>query len=234
MLSVVWLTACGAACGDQSPCRMPSGPTNEHRFVSALGENCPAKSSEAVKKGKLEVYVCAIPPVLLGDAHSEPMAMPLSVLARLITTRGSLADHPIRPSLMTTAGDAKLLRLLTTGILTIRTSDFEAWYRSERAKGTWPSQRSKSNPRRAGRPTKRTEGLRNGVIKLVRDGQWSGKKSLPELRRLLGALGNIAPSVDTLARLVDQLHSEAGESEYRRNKRRRKRVATPIPQKPLP
>jgi hypothetical protein len=184
----------------------------------------------AVKEGKLDVYVC----VTRGHGHSEPMALPVTILAQLITTRGSLSDHPIRPSLITTAGAAKLLHLLTKGILTIRTSDFEAWYRSERAKGKWPSQPSKSNPRRAGRPTKRTEGLRNGVIKLVRDGQWSGKKSVPELRRLLGALGNIAPSVDTIARLVDQLHSETGESDYRRNKRRRKRMAPPIPQKPLP
>jgi len=188
----------------------------------------------AVKKGKLDAYVCVTPPVLLGDGLFEPTPLPVTVLARLITTRGSLPDHPIRPSLTTTAGDAKLLRLLTIGILVIRTSDFEAWYRSERAKGKWPSQRSKSNPRRAGRPTMCTEGLRNAVIGLVRDGQWSGKKSLPELRRLLGALGNIAPSVHTLARLVDQLHSETGESEYRRNRRRRKRMATPISQKPIP
>jgi hypothetical protein len=86
----------------------------------------------AVKKGKVDVYVCAIPQVLLEDGHFETMAVPGSVLARLITTRGSLPDHPIRPSIMTTAGDAKLLRLLTIGILAIRTTDLRGTGRNER------------------------------------------------------------------------------------------------------
>ena len=71
------------------------------------------------------------------------MTVPVSVLARLITTRGSLPDHPIRPTIKTAEGDEKLLGLLTVGVLVIRASDFDVWYRSDRAKGKWPSQRSR-------------------------------------------------------------------------------------------
>lgn len=66
----------------------------------------------------------------------EPVTVPVSVVARLISTRGSLPDHPIRPTIKTAEGDA-------VGVLVIRASDFDVWYRSDRAKGKWPSQRSR-------------------------------------------------------------------------------------------
>jgi hypothetical protein len=59
-------------------------------------------------------------------------------------------------------GTRKLFALLTVGLLVVRTSDFDVWYQSERAKGRWPSQRSKLKIN--GRPTKQTDRLRDAVL----------------------------------------------------------------------
>src|SRR2546430_202195 len=63
----------------------------------------------AVKNGRLAVYVFAEPQALFksralarrSPQELEPVTVPVSVLARLSTTRGSLPDHPIRPSIKT-------------------------------------------------------------------------------------------------------------------------------------
>jgi hypothetical protein len=192
-------------------------------------EQAGRRLTAAVKKGKLAVYVFAEPQALFkrrplarrSPQQLEPVTVPVSVLARLTTTRGSLADHPIRPSIKTAEGDEKLFGLLTVGVLVIRASDFDVWYRSERAKGKWPSQRSRSKIG-GGRPTKQTKQVRKAVIGLVRDRKWSGKVSIAKLHRLLITSGDIeVPSPDTLARLVDQLHAETGEAEFFRAKRAR-------------
>jgi hypothetical protein len=83
--------------------------------------------------------------------------------------------------------------LLTVGLLVVRTSDFDVWYQSERAKGRWPSQRSKLKIN--GRPTKQTDRLRNAVLALVHDHKWSGKDPISVLHRMLVASGySEAPS----------------------------------------
>ena len=126
-------------------------------------------------------------------------------------------------TIKTAEGDVKLLGLLTVGVLIIRARDFDAWYRSERAKGKWPSQRSKLKIG-GGRPTKQVERLRKAVIKLVHDGKWSGKASIAKLNRLLIDSGGFeVPSPDTLARLVERLHAETGEAEFFRAKRTRRK-----------
>jgi hypothetical protein len=184
----------------------------------------------AVTKGKLAVYVLAEPRAIENRALARrsprewaPVTVPASVLARLRTTRGSLPDHAIRPSIKTAEGDVKLLGLLTVGVLNIRARDFDAWYRSERAKGKWPSQRSRLKIA-SGRPTKQVERVRKAVIELVHDGKWSGKASIAKLHRLLIASGGFeVPSPDTLARLVEQLHAETGEAEFFRAKRTRRK-----------
>jgi len=112
-------------------------------------EQAGQRLTAAVKKGRLAVYVFAEPQALFksralarrSPQELGPVAVPMNVLARLSTTRGSLPDHPIRPSIKTAEGDEKLLGLLT--VLVIRAGDFDVWYRSERAKGKWPSQRSR-------------------------------------------------------------------------------------------
>ena len=116
-----------------------------------------------------------------------------------------------------------MLGLLTIGILIIGARDFDAWYRSERAKGKWPSQRSKLKIG-GGRPTKEVKRVRKAVIELVHDGKWSGKASIAKLHRLLIASGGFeVPSPDTLARLVERLHAETGEAEFFRAKRTRRK-----------
>ena len=86
----------------------------------------------AAVKGKLAIYVFANPQVRSED-HSlavcspekiEPVAVPVPVVKRLIASRGSLPDHPIRPSLKTADGKEKLFAFLTVGLLVVRASDF--------------------------------------------------------------------------------------------------------------
>jgi len=117
------------------------------------------------------------------------------------------------------------------GVLLVRTTDFEAWYQSERGKGKWPSQRSKSKLKiGSGRPTKQTETMRNAVIRLVREEKWGGEIGVTELRRLLIDSGrNDVPSTDTLRRMVDQLHRETGEPAlFRKAPARRKRLKNAV------
>jgi hypothetical protein len=194
-------------------------------------EQAGQRLTAAVKKGRLAVYVFAEPQALFksralarrSPQELKPVTVPVSVLARLSTTRGSFPDHPIRPSIKTAEGDEKLLGLLTVGVLVIRAGDFDVWYRSDRAKGKWPSQRSRLKIG-GGRPTKQGERVRSAVIGLVRDGKWSGKVSIAKLHRLLNTSGDIeVPSPDTLARLVDQLHAEIGEAGFLRAKRPRRK-----------
>ena len=152
------------------------------------------------------------------------MVVPVSVLKRLITSHGSLPDHPIRPSMKAAEGNERLFALLAVGVLVVRADDFDGWYQSERAKGRWPSQESKE--KKDGRPTKQTGALRNAVLALVHDHKWNGKGPISALHRLLVASGRSdVPSQDTLARLVDQLHTETGEPGLLRISRVRRKQA---------
>jgi hypothetical protein len=186
-------------------------------------EKAASRLRAAAVGGELEVYVVAKPQgrskirKLTGRAREEiePVVVPVGVLNRLMTSRGGLPDHAIRTSIKIAGGDERLMALLTTGLLVVRTKNFEAWYRSERAKGKWPSQRSRKTASE-GRPTRQTEALRNAVLGLVHDLKWNGEAGIAELRRLLVASGRPAPSSDTLARLVDQMHRETGEAGLRR------------------
>src|SRR5258705_2442465 len=195
------------------------------------GEKAGRRLRAAAVRGKLAIYIFAKPQVRSGDHHLtdcspekiEPLVVPVNVVKRLIASRGGLPDHPIRPSIKTAEGNEKLFALLTVGLLVVRASDFDVWYQSERAKGRWPSQRSKLKIN--GRPTKQTDPLRNAVVALVHDDKWNDKNPISALHRLLVASGRSdVPSQDTLARLVDQLNRETGEAALLRTPRpRRKR-----------
>jgi hypothetical protein len=149
----------------------------------------------------------------------EPLVLPVSVLERLITSHGCLPDHPIRPSMKTAGGNAELFASLANGLLVVRVKEFDVWYQSELSKGNWPSQRSKE--KKSGRPTKQTEAVRNAVLALVHDRKWNGKDPISALHRLLVDSGHSdVPSQDTLARLVDRLHSETGEPGLLRMRRK--------------
>jgi len=190
-------------------------------------EQAGKRLTAAVRRGELSVYVAVDPERSLEhlvsppDVLSAPVTVPTGVLNQLITSRGSLQDHPIRPSIVAAEGDQRLLRLLDVGMLLLREGDFKVWYQSEHAKGKWPSQRSKAKSGR-GRPTKQTDTLRNAALGLVREERWSGNMGVTKLRRLLIASGrDDVPSVDTLARLVDQLHRETGAPALFRKTRRK-------------
>jgi hypothetical protein len=150
------------------------------------------------------------------------VVVPVGVLNGLMTSRGGLPDHAYRPSIKTAGGDEGLLALLTTGLLVVRTMEFEVWYRSERAKGRWASQRARKK-KPEGRPSKQTEALRNAIFGLVRDLKWNGKAGITALHNLVVISGRSdIPSPDTLARLVDRMHQETGEAELRRTARARR------------
>jgi hypothetical protein len=156
---------------------------------------------------------------------TEPVALPLNVLKRLITTRGTIPDHVIRVSLKTVDRDAKLLEAIIKGDFVIREGEFEEWYYSERQKGKWPSQQTSSRTRN-GRPPKQANAARCRILELVNANTWKRHNGLPRLYRLLTACGDVdVPSPDTLDRAVKQLYRETGHPNLRqiRHHRRRKR-----------
>jgi hypothetical protein len=155
-------------------------------------------------------------PLYARSNSSHLVLLRPDVVSRLITVRGGLPAHPIRPSLKTAGGDVELLKVLNSGVLLIRQDDFAAWYESERRKGRWPSQRLKKGLT-GGRPTKITGFLRSAVAEALRE----RKRNVAKLHRDLVTSGRTdVPSVDTLERLVDQLYRETGRPEFFRTKRR--------------
>ena len=65
-----------------------------------------------------------------------------------------------------------------------------------------------------------TADLRSAAADALRE---HGQVSIAQLRRTLIASGHrVVPSVDTLARLLDQLHRETGEPHFLRTKRQRR------------
>jgi hypothetical protein len=175
--------------------------------------------TQAALNGKLRVY-------LAHQDQDTPVCtiIPSNVLGRLITSRGSLPDQPIRPSIKACEGDENLFLLLKTGCLVVAESKFNDWREAEYSRGKWPSQRSRSK-HGDGRPTKQTDPLRKEVLALVGDDVWNGRQPITRLQNLLIASGrDNVPSTDTLARLVDNLHGEIGHPDLHRVKRvRRKR-----------
>jgi hypothetical protein len=186
--------------------------------------------TRAALVGKLTVHVVKdrtfdLNSSSLGNAavthHIDAMVVPVKILRRLAKPRSGLPDHPFRPTHKIVDGDGVMLDALLKGVLVVREREFAAWYRSERAKGKWASQRSKKK-RRIGRPSKQTDELRNAVMAMGQDGTWNRQQSVTELRGLLAASDRTnLPSADTLTRLVDQLHVETGDPGLRRPRRRK-------------
>jgi hypothetical protein len=196
----------------------------------------------AVRHGNLRVYVVADPnlgpnidrPKWPVASTKEPVVMPTDVLKRLIAPRDMLPDHAVCPTLKTAGGDSNLYVLLRVGALVVQEREFEDWYRSQRSKGKWPSQRSRSK-RTHGRPTKQTESLKNAVLTLVRGQAWRVKDGIAMLRRLVVERGEPkdVPSADTLERLVSRLHLETADPAFHRVPRvRKKQRACSLPQNP--
>jgi hypothetical protein len=163
--------------------------------------------------GGLRIYVMAA-------TDAQPTVLPPEVVGRLMTIRGGLPDRSIRPTIKAAGGDAHVLQQLRGELLLVCQKDLVVWYRSERKKRRWPSQRLRKK-RGVGRPSKITASVRTAVMESMA----SRKLSIAALHRDLIASGRTdVPSVDTLERLIDQLYSETGRPEFFRKKRfRRKR-----------
>jgi hypothetical protein len=186
----------------------------------------------AVRHGNLRVYLVADPK--LGPnmdrtnwpvaPTKEPVNVPTDVLRRLIAPRDMLPDHALCPTLKTAGGDPNIYVLLRVGAFVVQEREFGYWYRSQRSKGKWPSQQSRSK-RTPGRPPKQTESLKNAVLTLVRDQAWSIKDGIPMLRSHILKRGEQkdVPSADTLERLVSRLYLETGDAAFRSVSRARKK-----------
>jgi hypothetical protein len=202
----------------------PEWPWQEkaQRGEPSVGYGCERQRAgrcmtEAAVEGKLSVYVAQ-----QDQPTRQVTVVPSCVLGRLIRVRGSLLDHVVRrPSLKACEGDENLFLLLKTGCLVVEEKEFARWLKTEYRKGKWPSQRSRKA--RTGRPTKQTKDLSDVVVRIVREGLWSGRQPITELQRQLMAAGrDDVPSADTLARLVDRLHEETGDPDFYRELRSRR------------
>jgi hypothetical protein len=176
-------------------------------------EKAAGRLTQTALEGKLVVYVT-------HQDQDPPNCSIVSteVLKELITSRGGLPDHAIRPSIKACHGDRTLFELLKTGCLVVDETGFSRWQQAEYRRGKWPSQRSRKKAG-TGRPGKQTDALRNAILARVRDGVWSGNQSIVSLRHLLIEDKDDVPSADTLARLIDKMHEETGDSDLRRVKR---------------
>jgi hypothetical protein len=180
-------------------------------------------------------------PMFVLTSNGEATAVPVAFIKKLITSRGGLTDHPIRVSLSAAraAGvEERFLAVLRSGVFVVTVAEFDVWYRLERAKRKWSSQRMdvwyRLEMRKRPipwRPTKQSERLRNKILSLVRDGAWrntkspdhTGKHGIAALHRILVDAKDIAvPSSDTLNRLVDRMWKETGDAALRKAPRRRR------------
>src|SRR5262249_54503694 len=119
--------------------------------------------------GKLPIYVVGPSDDVIErpSPPTQPLRLATDVLQRLIVPRCGIANHPIRPTLKACGGDPVLLAQLCRGTLAVRESEFNRWYRAERSRRKWPSQRRAA--RKSGRPSKRTEALDNAIMASVAD-----------------------------------------------------------------
>src|SRR5258708_3956354 len=98
----------------------------------------------------------------LGDI---PFRVSLKTITAEISKPKSATHSSIWPIRNARESEA-LFRMLTTGRLVVRETDFLAWYEAEHARGQWESQRSRKKIL-GGRPSKQTKSLENTILGLV-------------------------------------------------------------------
>jgi hypothetical protein len=182
---------------------------------------------QAVLSGKLQVYVERRGQARDSNSGADRIPtlriVPSAVLKILPKTRGGLPDAAIRVPLFLLREklvDEETFVALSSGPLLLKETDFASWYRREKRKGKWPSQRNRKSPH-VGRPSKQDPTLINKVTSIVRANAWSGKVS--ELERLLARDG-IVVSHDTVARILDALFVTTGDERFRRRSRRKAKL----------
>ena len=144
----------------------------------------------------------------------DPMPVPKELLGHVFVKGRLPATFAIRPS-RKLAGNDKLFALLNCGYLVVREGDFKRWLRSEHRRRRWPSQNlSEVQTRPVGRPNMVNPRLRNAILEIARDQVWMGdRQPITSLHRLLNDKGLDVPSVDTIARIVDELSALTGAPE---------------------
>ena len=172
----------------------------------------------AALAGKLKVYVT------YGTEHQTFEAVSPDILTLIVTARNALPDHPthIYRAPHGSSIDPAYLMRLSRGTLYLSKSEFELWYRAEKAKQKWPSQQEGQKRRaKVGRP-RMAPIWRERIVECVEAGRWTAQEPIVALRKQLLKYPSDAqlPSDDTLARIVDKLFPEEGDDHYRRNKRR--------------
>jgi hypothetical protein len=181
-----------------------------------------ARLYEVLVGGELPTYVEFWPET---SDRLEPQLLPVApiILKSLPRSRSGLRDRVRVPTslLRTGAVDGELFRALSSGRLLLKQSEFEKWYRRERDRGTWPSQRERKQ-RRVGRPSKHAV-LHSSIVALVNSGRWNGNNNtVAELAAMISEISH-APAVshDTVARAVDHLFREGGDERLRRRPRKK-------------
>ena len=158
----------------------------------------------------------------------EPELLAPDLLRLIIPVRGGLPDHPVhvRRAPPGSTINRSVLRRVKIGRLLVMRAEFDGWYRREKLKRKWPSQKESKLPR-PGRP--RANELWTGrVEKFAYDNDWTARQPIVVLKSMLaGHYDSEPPSDDTLARLVDRIFQETGDSRFRRKKRRTSRK-TPL------
>lgn len=188
---------------------------------------------DGARRGELSVWV--------WREGQAPILLASSIVGRLITVRGGLPDFPFRvPWKLVKEGLAteQLCVTLENGVLILDRNEFSAWCEKQHRRQIWPSQEAEARRRasspqeqnvkpRRGRPSRRTETVRNAVLALIEDGVWDAREQTVEgLCRLLRSRSCLeVPSRDTVRRLVDDLFREKGKIRLQRVVRRRRRPA---------
>ena len=189
-------------------------------------ERAAKRLADALINHELPAYIALEYPVPVANSHGRKLAehqrivvLPPYVLKP--NSRGALSDHLIRPTHKEAQAHQLNFELLKTGVVLVKKKEFISWYRAERAKGKWPSQRTGSHPSN-GRPSKQTDKLRDVILRLVHTGEWDANQRITVLYKLLRGRQSDLPSPDTLARAIDQLYAELGEPRLKRKKQRRR------------
>src|ERR1700716_2165317 len=133
----------------------------------------------------------------------------------VVGIRALMPDHAIRPPanlLRNTSIDSEVFVALFSSAMFLQVSEFQAWYRRQKGRRRWPSQRESKKPP-TGRPSKQDDQLLTSIRARVVEEKWSAPDGIAKLVRLLATNG--APNRNLVRRAVQQLHEETGVLAYR-------------------
>jgi hypothetical protein len=146
----------------------------------------------AILKGSLGLHVYTRP---TAEGVSHTLHLPIDVLTRLLKVHGGLPDHAIRPSaslFRDASVTPELFAALSSSGMYMHRREFEAWYKKQKSRDRWPSQRASTKPR-TGRPPKQTDELFTSIRARVAENSWSAADGIAKLVKLLVSHGAPKP-----------------------------------------